>query len=87
MVCDPKSSLTGDCSGQIQFVTLHSSFLCPLMSYLAVYKISSVGHFLPKMFSTFVASIKEVIILRCLNFSADWRDLFLILSVSMKAMK
>ena len=86
MVCDPKGSLTGDCSGQIQFVTSHGSFLCPLMSYLAVYKISSVGHFLPKMFSTFVASIKEVITLRCLNFSADWRDLFL-LSVSMKAMK
>lgn len=56
------------------------------MSYLAVYKISSVGHFLPKMFSTFVALIKSY------NSKVSVQVLtgemfFLILDVSMKAMK
>lgn len=43
--------------------------------------------FIPKRFSTFAVSTKELLILRGLNFTTDWRDLFLALGVSFKAVK
>lgn len=88
-MCDPKGPLTGGCSGQIQFVILCSYFLCSLVLYFsAVCVISHVGHLPSQDAFTIVRSMKEVtMFLRCLNLTANWIDLFLVLSVSIKALK